>query len=88
MTKCTVEKVIEEASGKAHWLALPLSEQKYLPSVSFFIFSICPPLGLLTVLGPLERYRLLYLKRPCLVALGQVLIKVERRLFVNTVPMD
>ena len=36
-----------------------------------------PPSGLLPVLGPLERYRLLHLMRPCLVALRRVLIWVE-----------
>ena len=45
-----------------------------------FFFSICPPPGLLPVLGLLERYRLLHLTRPCLVALGRVLIWVERRI--------
>ena len=43
-----------------------------------FFFSICPPPGLLPVLGSLERYRLLHLTQPCLVALGQVQIWVER----------
>ena len=56
-----------------------------LPNVSmyhvfFVVFCIRPSPGLLPVLGPLERYRLLHLTRPCLVALGRVLIWVEGRI--------
>ena len=52
--------------------------------VIFNFFPIRPPPGLLPVLGPLERYRRrLHLTRPCLVALGQILIWVCCRIFLT-----
>ena len=48
--------------------------------IFFFLFIIRPPPGLFPVLGPLERYRLLHLTQPCLVAPGPVLIWVKCRI--------
>ena len=44
-----------------------------------YFFRFRPSRELIPVLWPLEPYRLLHLLRPCLVALGWVLIWVERR---------
>ena len=52
----------------------------------FFIFFICPSPGLLPVLGPLDSTWHLHLMRPCLVALGWVLIWVERHYQTTALP--
>ena len=55
-------------------------EPGLLKIATFFVIWIPPPPGLLYVLRLLERYRLLHLTRPCLVALGRVQIWVERQI--------
>ena len=70
-----IERKRTKMSFESYIVKYPLCRFFY-----FLVFSFRPPPGLLPVLGPLERYRLLHLTRPCLLALGRVLIWVERRL--------